>query len=222
MSKEFKREERYIVVKIKDAKHIDREEPFNGYDRLRDFLKQSCIPTREALVIEKDWPEYEPTWAAIERRVTCSQWSGEGLPPAGLEVEWKQGSNHEWVRSKVIAYFKDEAWISVEGDRPIIVGNPGQFRLIRTPEQIAADELQRAVQQIMVDAGITDSALKDDPEAWVWAQALHEAGYRKQVATINEVIEALRKVLCLKGTLKQHGLLEEVEAALAKVKQVKP
>lgn len=56
---DFKREERYIVVKLKD---IDQEET----EALREFIQSWQIPTRECVVVEPDWPNYEDTWQAIE------------------------------------------------------------------------------------------------------------------------------------------------------------
>jgi hypothetical protein len=69
----MERQNRYIVVKRKDAeKHLTATErsillalsakvacgrEFDGKNHL------------ECVVVESDWPEYEPTWAAIERRV---------------------------------------------------------------------------------------------------------------------------------------------------------
>lgn len=58
----FIREERYIVIK---RKHL-----YSGNEAtLRDFLRKWQIPTVECVVVESDWPEYEPTWGAIEKRM---------------------------------------------------------------------------------------------------------------------------------------------------------
>lgn len=191
MSK-FEREERYIVVKIKDAQHIDRNEPFNGYDRLRDFLKQECIPTREGLVIEKDWPEYEPTWATIERRVTGVQWNGEGLPPVGVECEFRSGldKSNGWIwrplledgiKVTVIAHYSpcnDGELVAVfkygddERGRQTDQAVAGCFRPIRTPEQIAAEEREKAVRDMLLCLKL--------PLAEATAYDLYDAGYRKQ------------------------------------------
>ena len=68
MSNEFQREDRYIVIKRSDLKKV----PVNYRSALVDpmFSLLSHLPHRECLVIEGDWPEYEPAWAAIEARVT--------------------------------------------------------------------------------------------------------------------------------------------------------
>lgn len=67
MSEEFKREERYLVVKISklaDDKgdNMSRSEQIF---RIAHFGKALV----NALVVEEDWPEYEPTWQMIERRM---------------------------------------------------------------------------------------------------------------------------------------------------------
>lgn len=67
---EFQREDRYMVIKRKDLEkaHVtDREWFKNALSLLELYL-----PKREYLVIESDWPEYEPTWAAIQARVEAN------------------------------------------------------------------------------------------------------------------------------------------------------
>lgn len=107
-------------------------------------------------------------------------WNGEGLPPVGLDCEWYCDSQLGWQKVVVLAYSGDSAWIQPEGRPSMIVGNPANFRPIRTPEQIAAEERASAVSAMLADAGVTDSAWNEDPETVVWAEALYDAGYRKQ------------------------------------------
>jgi hypothetical protein len=59
----FQREERYIVVKIKDLKFASVE------NKLRDILNEAGIQTRECVVVESDWPEYEIVWGMLQARV---------------------------------------------------------------------------------------------------------------------------------------------------------
>lgn len=60
---EFKREGRYIVVKP------DYEDSLRT-ERLRNYIDEMCFHTPDCVVVEADWPEYEPVWRMIERRVT--------------------------------------------------------------------------------------------------------------------------------------------------------
>lgn len=80
MSNEFKRENRYIVLKRKHLENL----PSALQVRLKPVLDEAdeLMPQLECLVIESDWPEYQPTWAAIEARMTCS---GDQPPALGGE-----------------------------------------------------------------------------------------------------------------------------------------
>ena len=71
---EFKREDRYIVIKRTD---LDKYVPSYSIESLESILqtvlegrKADGKPLLECVVVESDWPEYETTWAAIEARVT--------------------------------------------------------------------------------------------------------------------------------------------------------
>ena len=74
MSNEFKREERYIVFKMSDmVEHFTTTEALHLarlYEIQRVGRKEAGKSELECVVVEKDWPEYEPTWQAIEARVT--------------------------------------------------------------------------------------------------------------------------------------------------------
>lgn len=115
---------------------------------------------------------------AVER--PSPAWSGEGLPPVGMPVEWHSDNQTGWQEVAVLAYHEDDAWIQRKDSTSIIVGNPSNFRPIRTPEQIAAELTDQAIKEI---AGIIcrDGAFDiDDPEVTESAVALYDAGYRKE------------------------------------------
>lgn len=74
MNTPFQREQRYVVVKTKDA---------NTYLTTGEKMQLEAITAKialgrridgkrdlECVCIESDWPEYEPTWAAIEARMS--------------------------------------------------------------------------------------------------------------------------------------------------------
>lgn len=69
----FQRESRYIVVKLKDLA------PGQEAD-IREHLTELSAQTVDSLVIERDWPEYEPAWRMIQARV-----EGATLSPAHIE-----------------------------------------------------------------------------------------------------------------------------------------
>lgn len=57
---EIKREFRYYVIKRRDIT-ADQEVA------LQDMLHDAKIPCQESVVVENDWPNYEHTWATIQR-----------------------------------------------------------------------------------------------------------------------------------------------------------
>ncbi|WP_236225712.1 hypothetical protein [Pseudomonas pseudonitroreducens] len=76
MTKAFVREERYIVIKLKDlisaSGDVDQSCGKSEAEvMLRNHLESWQIPTRECVVVESDWPEYEAVWQMIERRMTA-------------------------------------------------------------------------------------------------------------------------------------------------------
>ncbi|TRL87049.1 hypothetical protein FNL65_34380, partial [Pseudomonas aeruginosa] len=98
-------------------------------------------------------------------------WGGHGLPPTGLLVEWKSGLDHEWRRVTVLAYANGDAWLQPEDGDSFIVGNPENFRRIRTPEQIAAEEREKAV-------GDMAMSIQGVPYQYPTLYALYDAGWR--------------------------------------------
>ncbi|HCF3423355.1 TPA: hypothetical protein NIC12_004832 [Pseudomonas aeruginosa] len=99
------------------------------------------------------------------------EWNGQGLPPTGLLVEWKAGLDHEWRRVTVLAYANGDAWLQPEDGDSFIVGNPANFRRIRTPEQIAAEEREKAIEEM---------CFAEETLTVKQAKALYDAGYRRQ------------------------------------------
>ena len=73
----FKREQQYLVLKSSDViasglskTELDQLEAIcNKVDECR---RNAGKPDLETVVVEKDWPEYEPTWKAIEHRVLAN------------------------------------------------------------------------------------------------------------------------------------------------------
>ncbi|WP_433886914.1 hypothetical protein [Pseudomonas vranovensis] len=91
----FRREDRYIVIKRKDLAKVPVAYRSHLVDPMFSLL--SHLPHRECLVIESDWPEYEPTWAAIEARATgkpAAQHQGEPVAlPARLPMRSPEDRN---------------------------------------------------------------------------------------------------------------------------------
>jgi hypothetical protein len=108
-------------------------------------------------------------------------WTGEGLPPVGTVCEW-HGPNSDgpngWVytASRVVAYTEDHLFVCMQAPScwPVVqrIDNC-EFRPIRTPEQIAAEEIE-TIFKWMVNRD-SERGLRGI------AEDLHADGYRKQV-----------------------------------------
>lgn len=117
----------------------------------------------------------------VDQFVPCliaknATWSGEGLPPAGTVCETLYDGN-EWGKCIIIAH------AVLPGDEEVAVFQCGfkishssavYFRPIRTPEQIAAEERERAINGMVATAELLD-------KGWCRkvCESLYEAGYRK-------------------------------------------
>lgn len=102
---EFKREERYIVVKISDF-HPEQEQT------IRDRLNIFGIPTRECVVVEHDWPIHEQVWNMVQRMAegreqteldpkmlkhfTCKRVDNAGGTPGFTLFMTKMGASHTY------------------------------------------------------------------------------------------------------------------------------
>lgn len=71
MPKKFKREDRYQVLKSKDIHAALSEDERLILEILAEKVARQRVhrdaPVLQCVVVESGWPEYEPTWAAIEK-----------------------------------------------------------------------------------------------------------------------------------------------------------
>lgn len=71
----FNRESNYLVLKNRDVNFVltelEREILFKLVGKIKDHRELLGKPALKCVVVESDWPEYEPTWKAIEDRVTA-------------------------------------------------------------------------------------------------------------------------------------------------------
>lgn len=108
----------------------------------------------------------------VDARPTTPSWSGEGLPPVGVECEALYMGQPQGV---VTVRYSGQCMILWSEDRSSEQCGQAEhylFRPIRTPEQIAADEREKAIDQMVADT----------QAAHGWAEAfgmLHDKGYRK-------------------------------------------
>jgi len=108
MSNKFVRELRYEVIKLKDAKAYLTEAEIDTLARIGEKVSAGRARDGKAplscVVVESDWPEYEPTWSAIEAR--CN-----GVRPSNfhrdmgitlLDAKWLDPECHKGCQSLVL------------------------------------------------------------------------------------------------------------------------
>lgn len=117
------------------------------------------------------------TTAAEHFYIARPVWSGEGLPPVGTVCEYQRNDvsyRQEWVKVTT-KYFGKEMVVlehSASGEEYVEQAASCVFRPTRTPEQIAAEELKAAIDEM--------SEVTQGAHDWLQAfQKLHLAGYRK-------------------------------------------
>lgn len=88
--------------------------------------------------------QYKAALAASQKPA----WSGEGLPPCGVECEWLASGDHDWLPVTVLVYDGDGACLKPsDGSQPFFVGNVCGFRPIRTEAERNRDAAIGAMQR---------------------------------------------------------------------------
>lgn len=133
----------------------------------------------------------ESRLVTIEQRP--SNWTGTGLPPVGIECEANMPPNamrkeYEWRRVKVVhsgipGAEREVLVYDLENTYPAWVD---EFRPLRTPEQIAAEERQKSIEKMIssIHPGIRQVAIVNSAYGYLKEACadLHDAGYRKTEA----------------------------------------
>lgn len=93
--------------------------------------------------------EWTPTGFKFVDAERIEQWNGKGSPPAGTECEHQCFGCSGWSKATVIAYGAKKTFYRDEhGHEWSRLSDEMKFRPIRTPEQIAAEEIQRIREEI--------------------------------------------------------------------------
>jgi hypothetical protein len=119
----MKREIRYLVLKLKDVQCLSQaDQAALKYIAAKvDVIRmgRNKIPLA-CVVVESDWPEYEPTWQAIERRVDAAV-EGESIP----EVCTKEMD--ELAQAIGEDYQDDKCPVCGKGEPNVAVGKYGNL-----------------------------------------------------------------------------------------------
>lgn len=126
-------------------------------------------------VLSDDWSTAIVTremWEAERAKLaSTAEWDGEGLPPVGSVCEGKECG--EWVKVEIIAHYEGRAVCMLPSKERVAIADPGSLRPITTPEQVAAENREEGIMEMMRKSGKRLSFRKI-------CEALYDAGYRKQ------------------------------------------
>ena len=135
MTEEFKREERYIVFKVSDLGNSLKGDEIRRLAReYAEHRRSRGKKPLECVVVEKDWPEYEPTWKAIEARITGAQ-PASSVPIAAIgkilneviEIAVSNGANSIGMPDE---YVEVAAWLCEVSQQPAPSVPDGWLRAI--------------------------------------------------------------------------------------------
>jgi len=103
-----------------------------------------------------------------------STWSGDGLPPVGTYIEWLS-AQYGWLGGRVVGH---DGMVAVVSHNDGYTGcHAHEIRPIRTPEQIAAEEREKAVDAMVKVWSRTIGRFANEERGL--AEVLYDAGYRK-------------------------------------------
>lgn len=164
-----------------------------SYEWLEGWWKKKGTQCYFCPIEQSDLGEWKSTYArpfdhpSLLMRPSDRGWTGQGLPPVGTSCEYFSKSFQRWLPVVMIGLFRGNPVLGCEetgavGELDVV---EYQLRPRRTPEQIAADEREKVVAPMlevikqahyaMPNTGVAPSA-----KARTYAEALHDAGYRKQ------------------------------------------
>lgn len=74
---EIKKEPRYVVFDTTDIFDYLSDDQIAAIEQIGQRISKGRAeagkPEFNAVVVERDWPEFDQTWAAIEARITANQ-----------------------------------------------------------------------------------------------------------------------------------------------------
>lgn len=151
-----------------DATHFDiRKDAMPAFMRLMQYSEDEWMWWGT-----NGWQYYGLIDRSHQMAQRPKQWTGEGLPPVGTVCEWHP--NHDgWVQVEILGHNGEETWFRRAGESiSETCLRMAFFRKIRTPEQIEAEEREKAINEIAEHLTHKGSFYDD-------AEILYNAGYRK-------------------------------------------
>ena len=149
-----------------------------------DALKDDeVVYSAENVSLNANYATHTNSPVNAECKIVHAEWTGEGLPPAGIDCEFQHRNAPNGIWHPTTIRFSSHAHIiyvdSTEDCEACYAVNDScgiDFRPIRTPEQIAKEESAKAIDQMVIDSQHPMAPLIRDS---IFAE-LYAQGYRKQ------------------------------------------
>lgn len=204
----FQREDRYIVIKRSDLKKV----PVNYRSHLVEPMLSllAHLPRRECLVIESDWPEFEPAWAAIEARVTgktAEQHQAEAINLAAVATlvdDGDGGLEASWLLEGGTAELFAGMTLLVADNAPDLCAEDGSAQVYTHADPAEVDRLRDENRRLHeagefldgVNQGIEDKLRAQLAEAHALLREVGESGFMVdgQIMPSNEALELQDRV----------------------------
>ncbi|EIU1668088.1 hypothetical protein L4H29_002447 [Pseudomonas aeruginosa] len=157
---------------------------FTGHEYLQFYRIPGMFGDYDYWSEKRGWCGNDfPTCAnhLFERPATV-EWNGQGLPPVGTVCERHESDGWAYTESKVVAYTDDGLFVCMQkpGRRPEVLRIDNcEFRPVRTLEQIAAEEREKAI-DAMLDLDPPHENGLGLTSRRQFCETLYDAGYRRQ------------------------------------------
>lgn len=193
---------------------LDRDD--GDYFSPRKWLIDRADDWQSAIITKEAWEAARSSKGATE----AVAWSGEGLPPVGTICEWRDDDAGCWHKVEVRYLSKHTALLHFPGDgdgdgdtEGAFAPNYCQFRPLRTPDQIAAEERKKVIDKMVEDMAENMFELGCDYDR---AVMLYEKGYRKDPHTA-DLLRALKNIATAQDNSTVLGLKQYAAGTLAAV-----
>lgn len=166
--------------KIAEQSKVDNEIYFEPKEFGDFYAPERADDYMDALVTRSQWQEARDALLKADAK----EWNGEGLPPVGTVCEYCHPGD-DFDKCFIEAYVKDKVVFTCpdykEDPQAVFIteANSITFRPILTPEQIAADARNAGVRELVKVLSPYVGACLTITQS---AEALYDAGYRKQEA----------------------------------------
>lgn len=144
-----------------------------------DDLKYGEHWVKDGFYIKRGWVEWKvdtcraPSAVLIPLPTKPAEWDGEGLPPVGVEVEFKYGS--KWIKCEVIALHKGRIVAVANETDAVGYLDQSDVRPIPSTAQIEAEKREATIDKAAT-AIRSQAASVNYVDALLVSAALYDAG----------------------------------------------